>query len=73
MKILQTNIGLICGVKKMKMFKVTYKEVLYHEFYVEAETEDDVEDEFERMANECELDFSDADLVEGNIVDIEEV
>ena len=57
----------------MKMFKVTYKEVLYHEFYVEAETEDDVEDEFERMGNEGELDFSDADLVEGNIVDIEEV
>ena len=57
----------------MKMFKVTYKEVLYHEFYVEAETEDDVEDEFCKMANECELDFSDADLIEGNIVDIEEV
>ena len=30
----------------MKTFKVTYKEVLYHEFYVEAESEDDVEDEF---------------------------
>ena len=57
----------------MKMFKVTYKEVLYHEFYVEAETEDDVEDEFERMGNDGELDFSDADLIEGNIVDIEEV
>ena len=57
----------------MKTFKVTYKEVLYHEFYVEAETEDDVEDEFERMGNEGELDFGDADLVEGNIVEIEEV
>lgn len=57
----------------MKMFKVTYKEVLYHEFYVEADSEDDVEDEFERMGNEGELDFSDADLIEGNIVDIEEV
>lgn len=57
----------------MKTFKVTYKEVLYHEFYVEVETEDDVEDEFERMAIEGELDFIDADLVEGNIVDIEEV
>ena len=57
----------------MKTFKVTYKEVLYHEFYVEAESEDDVEDEFERMGNDGELDFSDADLVEGNIVDIEEV
>ena len=57
----------------MKMFKVTYKEVLYHEFYVEADSEDDVEDEFERMGNEGELDFSDADLVEGNIIEIEEV
>ena len=57
----------------MKTFKVTYKEVLYHEFYVEAEDEDDVEDEFERMGNDGELDFSDPDLVEGNIVEIEEV
>ena len=57
----------------MKTFKITYKEVLYHEFYVEAETEDDVEDEFDRMVNEGEVDFSDADLIDGNIIDIEEV
>jgi hypothetical protein len=59
--------------KVMKTFKVTYKEVLYHEFYVNAEFESDVENEFCRMANENELDFSDGDLVEGNIVKIEEV
>ena len=57
----------------MKTFKITYKEVLYHEFYIEAETEEDVENEFCRMADECELDFSDADLIEGVIVNIEEV
>ena len=57
----------------MKTFKVTYKEILYHEFYIDAETEYDVEDEFIRMSNECELDFSDADLVEGQIINIEEV
>lgn len=57
----------------MKTFKITYKEVLYHEFYVEAETEDGVSDEFCRMASNGELDFSDGDVVEGNIVDIEEV
>ena len=57
----------------MKTFKVTYKEVLYHEFYVEAETEDEVSDEFCRMAIDCELDFNYGDVVEGDIVDIEEV
>lgn len=57
----------------MKTFKITYKEVLYHEFYVEAEAEDDVDDEFCRMANDGELDFSNADLIEGEIVNIEEV
>ena len=57
----------------MKTFKVTYKEVLYHEFYVEAKSEEDVDQEFCRMANDNELDFSDGDLVEGNIVKIEEV
>lgn len=57
----------------MKTFKVTYKEVLYHEFYVEAKTEEDVDKEFCRMANENELDFSYGDLIEGNIVKIEEV
>lgn len=57
----------------MKTFKVTYKEVLYHEFYVEAETEDDVSDEFCRMASNGEFDFSDGDVVEGDIVGIEEI
>lgn len=57
----------------MKTFKVTYKEVLYHEFYVSAESNENVEDEFCRMANDCELDFSDGDLIEGNIIKIEEV
>lgn len=57
----------------MKTFKVTYRETIWHEFYVEAETEDDVSDEFCRMANDCELDFSDGDLIEGDIINIEEV
>lgn len=57
----------------MKTFKVTYKEILYHEFYIDAETEEGVADEFCRMANESELDFSDACLIEGDIVNIEEV
>lgn len=57
----------------MKTFKITYKEILYHEFYVNAETEKDVDEAFCRMANDNELDFSDGDLIEGNIVKIEEV
>ena len=59
-------------VNIVKTFKVTYKEVLYHEFYVNAETEEDVDAEFCRMANDNELDFSDGDLIEGNIIKIEE-
>ena len=57
----------------MKKFKVIYKEVLYHEFYVDAETEDDVDEKFCEMAGSGELDFSDGYVAEGDIVDIEEV
>ena len=56
----------------MKTFKVKYKEVIMHEFYVDAESEDDVFDEFDRMVDNNQIDFSDGDLVEGNIETIEE-
>ena len=57
----------------MKTFKVTYKEVLLHEFYVEAETESEVDDKFVEMANEGELDFSHGEIDDSSIYKIEEV
>lgn len=56
----------------MKTFKVTYKEVIVHEFYVEAETESEVDDRFTEMADEGELDFSHGEIDYSNIVSIEE-
>ena len=48
----------------MKEYKVIYTETIVHEFYVKADSIDDVGREFDRMGMECELDFSDGDLVE---------
>ena len=56
----------------MKTFKVVYKEVLVHEFEVDAESIDKVEKEFMRMANEGELDFGNANLEDSGIVSIED-
>jgi hypothetical protein len=56
----------------MKTFKVEYKEVILHTFYVEAETEEDVEEKFCEMAGNGEFDFSDGWVTNGEIVNIEE-
>ena len=56
----------------MKTFKVVYKEVLVHEFEVDAESIDKVEKEFMRMANDGELDFGNANLEDSGIVSIED-
>ena len=57
----------------MKTFKVTYKEVIVHEFYVDAETESDVDNRFVEMAEEGELDWYHGELESGNIDYIEEI
>ena len=57
----------------MKTFKVTYKEVIVHEFYVVAETESEVDDKFVEMANESELDWSHGEIDSSEITDIKEV
>ena len=56
----------------MKTFKVVYKEVLVHEFEIDAESIDKVEKEFMRMANDGELDFGNANLEDSGIVSIED-
>jgi len=57
----------------MKTFKVEYREVILHEFYVEAETEDEVTEKFCEMASNGELNFSDGLVSEGDITEIKEV
>lgn len=57
----------------MKEFKVSYREVLLHEFHVDAETKDQVCDKFCEMASNGEIDFSDGWLEDGDIISIEEV
>lgn len=57
----------------MKTFKVEYREVILHEFYVEANSENEVTEKFFEMANECGLDFSNGVVSEGDITEIKEV
>lgn len=56
----------------MKIYKITYKEKLIHEFYVDAEDEYEASDKFYSMLNNGEIDFSDGCLVNSSI-DLEEV
>ena len=57
----------------MKTFKVKYREVMLHEFYVEANSEDEVTEKFFEMVNDGEIDFSYGVISEGDITDIKEV
>ena len=57
----------------MKTFKVTFQEIIVHEFYIEAETESDVDDKFVEMANEGELDFSNGEVESSEIINIKEI
>lgn len=42
----------------MKTYKITYTETLVHHFYVDAESETEAIERFEKGARECEFDFS---------------
>lgn len=57
----------------MKVFKVEYREVIIHEFFVKANSEDEVVEKFFEMANEGELDFGNGYVSEGDIINIKEV
>lgn len=69
----QKHMNNLQGGKTMKTFKVEYREVIMHEFYVDANSEDEVTEKFFEMANESELDFSNGVISEGDIVEIKEV
>ena len=57
----------------MKTYRVFYKEVLGHVFYVKAESEDEVIDRFNELVDNGKIDFSDGEVVDSDIDYIEEV
>ena len=57
----------------MKTYKVKYREVLEHEFYVEAESEEEIQENFFELASENNLDFSYGVVTSGYITEIKEV
>ena len=56
----------------MKTFEVTYVEKIYHTFYVEAESIDKVDEEFNRMVENGKIDFSGGEVNYSDIESIEE-
>lgn len=48
-------------------YKINYKEVLYHTFYVEADTSEEAEAEFDRQVGAGDIDFSDGEVIDTDI------
>ena len=46
------------------MFKVIYHETLSHVFYLEADSKEDAENKFQVLDQNCELDFSDGEVID---------
>ena len=53
-------------------YKINYKEILHHTFYVEAATAEAAEAEFDRQVGAGDIDFSDGEVIDTDIK-IEEV
>lgn len=56
----------------MKTYRVFYKETIEHVFYVDAESESDVVDKFNKLVDNGEIDFSYGEIVHSDIEYIEE-
>lgn len=56
----------------MKTYKVTYKEHVSHEFYIEAESRTEAEKEFYRKANNGEINFDDGEVYNTHMNIVEE-
>ena len=56
-----------------KTYKIIFEETLTHEFYVDAESPEDAEDEFNYLASEGKIDFSDGEVTSSYIDCILEV
>ena len=57
----------------MKTYKITYTESLFHVFYVDANSEEEAREEFNRRAFNAEFDYSDGEIYDTNVESIEEV
>ena len=51
----------------MKTYTIIFNETVMHPFKIEANSEDEAEAKFERMANDGELDFSDGEVIDSSI------
>lgn len=51
----------------MKTYKVYYKEIVEHRFYVDAESEDKVIEEFNKMVSAGKIDFDNGFVVHSDI------
>ena len=50
-----------------KQYMIVYTETITHWFYVDAESKEDAEDEFNYQVNEGQIDFSDGEVTDSNI------
>ena len=50
-----------------KTYKIIVTEMLVHHFYVEAENEDAALEEYNRMGEDGELDFSDGEVTDSTV------
>ena len=57
----------------MKTYQVYYKEIIEYKFYVDAESEDKVEEELNKMIANGNINFDDGFVVHGDIEYIKEM
>jgi hypothetical protein len=57
----------------MKTYRVFYEEVIEHVFYVDAESKDDIIDEFNKLVEDGKIDFSNGEVTHSDIEYVEEV
>lgn len=57
----------------MKTYKVDYKEIIEYKFYIDAESEDKVEEELNKMIANGDINFNDGFVVHSDIECIREV
>lgn len=57
----------------MKTFRITFQELCEHQFFVEAETQEEVEARFEEDMCNGTFDWSNGEVIYNKIVDYEEV
>ena len=59
--------------KAMSTYKIIYTESLCHEFYVDATSENEAREKFERQSENGDLDFSNGEVYDSGVKNIFEV